>query len=64
MNLTGDSRVMLIGGVVADQTSATVAVAAIGGVYLFSSLCSVVWESPVVGATEQSESDVASVATD
>lgn len=55
---------MLIGGVVADQTSATVAVAAIGGVYLFSSLCSVVWESPVVGATEQSESDVASVATD
>ncbi|UVE50861.1 MFS transporter [Haloferax larsenii] len=55
---------MLIGGVVADRTSAIVAVAGIGGVYLLSSLCSVVWESPVVGATEQSESGAASAATD
>ncbi|WP_139198330.1 hypothetical protein [Haloferax larsenii] len=59
-----DSRVMLIGGVVADRTSAIVAVTGVGGVYLLSSLCSVVWESPVVGGTERSESAAASAATD
>lgn len=55
---------MLIGGVVADRTSAIVAVTGVGGVYLLSSLCSVVWESPVVGGTERSESAAASAATD